>query len=90
MKCLQSLYLLFNDIIRQVVNIEDLCARTTIIVVLEAPGTQRPNDRLKNQSQEPHQRNSVEEKVVRFLTVESLSTHMMENEEKWGTIILST
>lgn len=46
---------------------------------MEAPGTQRPNVRLKNQSQEPHRRNSVEEKYVRFLTVESLVTHMMEN-----------
>lgn len=72
MKCLRSLYLLFNHIIRQVVNVEKLCARTTIVVVLEARGTQSPNGRLKKQSQEPHQRNSVEEKVVRFLTVESL------------------
>lgn len=48
---------------------------------MEAPGTQRPNVRFKNQSQEPHRRNSVEEKYVRFLTVESLVTHMMENEE---------
>lgn len=78
MKCLRSLYLLFNHIICQVVNIEHLCSRTTIVVVLEAPGTQRPNDRLKNQSQKPHQRKSVEEKAVRFLTVESLVTHMME------------
>lgn len=53
---------------------------------MEAPDTQRPNDRLKNQSQKPHQRNSVEEKVVRFLTVETLVTHIMENEGKWGAI----
>lgn len=33
-----------------------------------------------------HRRNASEEEVGRALTVETLVTQVMENEEKWGTI----